>query len=155
MKYLIVSREYLSLHSLQWKAGDQVLRLSKRRRNENVSNFDICMRCLSDSVVKTTKNIAKKHRKGKVFSWIFAVILSVNSEFLYLFCYQTGNPFFAFTAPEGSLINQPFFTCGSPKFFPLLVSHRAISSDRSMQSQPVFTTCTHHWVFYLCEDRKD
>jgi len=97
-----------------------------------------------------------KHREGKVFSWIFFVkILSVYSEFHYLFCYQTGNPVFALLPLKGSLINQLFFAFGSPKFLPLLVSRRGISSERSRWSQPVFSTCTHHWIFHLCEDRKD
>lgn len=98
LKYFIVSREYLSLHSLHWKAGDQFLRLSKPKRNENMSYLDISMSYLS--VVETAKKTVKKQRKGEVFSWIFADILSVYSKFHYLFCYQSGNPFFAFTAPE-------------------------------------------------------
>lgn len=67
LKYLVVSREYISLCSLQWKAGDQFLRQSKPKRNENVSYLDICMRCLSDSVVEVTKNTAKNTEKEKYF----------------------------------------------------------------------------------------
>lgn len=67
LKYFIVSREYLSLHSLHWKAGDQFLRLRKPKRNENMSYLDISMSYLS--VVETAKKKkVKKQRKGEVFS---------------------------------------------------------------------------------------
>lgn len=82
-------------------------------------------------------------------------MLLVYSEFHYLIGYQTGNPDFALLPLKGSLINQPFFTFGSPKILPLVVSHKAISSERSRWSQPVFSTLKHGWIFYVCEDRKD
>lgn len=82
-------------------------------------------------------------------------ILLVYSEFHCLICYQGGNPVFALLLLKGSLINQPFFTFGSPKFLPLLVSREAISFERSRLSQPVLSTLTCCWISYLCEDRKD
>lgn len=155
LKYLIISRDYLSLHSLHWKAGDQFLRLSKPKRNENVSYLDICMRCLSVIETTTTKNLLKNTEKKKYFLEFLLTYYQFIQSFIISSVIKQEILSLLLLPLKGSLINQPFFTCGSPKFLPLLVSHRAISSNRSMQSQPVFSTCTQHWVFCLCEGRKD
>lgn len=83
---------------MHWKAGDQFLRLSKRKRNENVSYLDICMRCLSDSVVEATKKYCQKTQKRRSiflnFCWhtisLFRVSLSLllsnRKSFLCFYC---------------------------------------------------------------------